>query len=58
MDLLKEKVFTELHNLCGLCGHCGKRKCGGREQHSVLPKSLPTNDVILAIERAFKEVDG
>jgi hypothetical protein len=54
-DELKDKIFIELHNLCGLCSHCGKRACHGRASGSVLPEKLPRNDVILAIERAFKK---
>ena len=52
---LKDKIFNKLHDMCGLCGHCGKKKCGGRESHSVLPKTLPTEDVLLAIEQVLKK---
>ena len=51
----KDKILCELHELCGECGHCGKRECEGRKSHSVLPEMLKRNDVILAIERAFAE---
>ena len=50
---MKDSIFVELHALCGLCGHCGKRSCPDRKNYSVLPETLKRDDVILAIERAF-----
>jgi hypothetical protein len=58
MNEQKERIFTELHNLCGMCGHCGKRDCAVRATHSVLPDKLDRNNVIIAIERAFKQTDA
>lgn len=39
-----ERVFaefwSEVHNRAGVCGHCGKKKCHGKEDHSILPDSI------------------
>jgi hypothetical protein len=58
MNERKNRIFTELHNLCGICGHCGKRDCAERATHSVLPDLLDRNSVIIAMERSFKQVDA
>jgi hypothetical protein len=50
-----EKFHAELHERAGHCGHCGKRKCPGRKQHSVLPDKLKTDDVLAAMEAASGE---
>lgn len=48
-DALRAKILQRLHDIAGLCGHCGKRKCGGRTGHSILPERLKTDDVLAAI---------
>ena len=51
-DQWHERFFTALHAVVGICGHCGKRKCAGRKEHSVLPKILSLDDVVAAGIRA------
>lgn len=47
---LADKVFAELHERAGVCGHCGKRKCLQRKSWSSLPDTLKTSDVLAAVE--------
>lgn len=57
----KEKILSELHELVGLCGHCGKRSCAGRKTSSFLPANIPYESVIEAINKALNEeltIDG
>jgi hypothetical protein len=44
------------HDVAGLCGHCGKRTCAGRQGHSVLPDRLSRDDVIAAGIKMQKRV--
>lgn len=48
---LQEAAET-LHELVGICGHCGKKKCPGKQSHSTLPAEIPTTDVMEAARRA------
>ena len=48
----KENILSELHELVGLCGHCGKRSCAGRKSSSFLPANIPYESVIEAINKS------
>ena len=45
----REAIVRRLHERIGICGHCGKRKCGGRADHSTLPEKARIDDVLAAI---------
>lgn len=53
MHTMKEVILTELHELVGLCGHCGKRNCAGRKSQSFLPGEIPYEKVIEAIDKVL-----
>ena len=46
---VSDAIIMRLHEEVGYCGHCGKKKCLGRKQHSMLPEKLPLNAVLAAI---------
>lgn len=50
-----ERILDYLHAKAGLCGHCGKKKCLGKRQHSTLPEILKTDVVLAAIKAATGE---
>lgn len=58
MHAMKEAILLELHELAGLCGHCGKRSCGGRHSQSFLPDKIPYEKVVEAIDKAVKREPG
>jgi hypothetical protein len=49
-----EDVYAALHEVVGICGHCGKKKCPGRKQHSQLPGSVSMNQLDRALRIAAK----
>lgn len=54
MNQIQEAIIEALHQRCGYCGHCGKKKCGGKKENSRLPDKLKTDDVLWAIEEGVK----
>ena len=44
-----ERAVDALHKSSGICGHCGKKKCAGKQSHSTLPNRLSTDDVLAAL---------
>lgn len=44
--------WDKLHDLAGLCGHCGKRTCPQRKAWSGLPATLNLDHVIAAAKAA------
>lgn len=36
-------IFDLLHKRYGYCGHCGKKKCGGKSSYSKLPDTIKLN---------------
>lgn len=46
---LKEKILSRLMRDAGLCAHCGKFDCVGKQSHCVLPHELSLTDVMSAI---------
>ena len=52
MREMREQFFRELHDIAGLCGHCGKRECSHRNTHSILPDTVAQDDIFTAFERA------
>lgn len=47
-----DALIHKLHEFCGICGHCGKKKCLGRQSHSQLPDKLSMELVLRAIEES------
>lgn len=43
-----DRFFHALHELVGICGHCGKKGCAGRKSHSVLPAKIDRESIIAA----------
>lgn len=52
MKINEDKFIDELHKAVGICGHCGKLSCAGKQSHSKLPATIPTSVVIKAMELA------
>ena len=50
-DDYNQKFFHALHEIVGVCGHCGKRKCAGKASHSILPETISLDNVIAASVR-------
>lgn len=48
LEKIKEKIWTELHDKVGICGHCGKKTCHGKSSYSRLPRNIDT-DILLEI---------
>jgi hypothetical protein len=48
----EEKFLQELHEREGLCNHCGKHDCAGRQSGSTLPPRLSTENVLAAAKAA------
>lgn len=53
---LKERISARLHERAGLCRHCGKRECAGRQSNSYLPDRLKLDDVIYALALDAPEI--
>lgn len=49
-EKLWERALDALHNSSGICGHCGKKKCAGKQSNSTLPNRLNTDYVLAALE--------
>lgn len=47
---IKERIVTRLHERVGICGHCGKKKCAGKNGNSWLPQKMNVEDVLWAID--------
>lgn len=45
----KELIIMRLHERCGICGHCGKKKCAAKSSNSRLPAKMSVEDVLWAI---------
>lgn len=56
-EKIKDAILTELHELVGICGHCGARACAGRKSQSFLPGSIPYESVIESIELGLRKSD-
>ena len=39
-------IVDKLHEEFGVCGHCGKRECAGRKDHSILKGNVPIEKVL------------
>jgi hypothetical protein len=52
---IHDKILSNLHELAGVCGTCGARRCPDRLSNSVLPSRIYTEDVMTAINKAFTE---
>ena len=50
---IRDAIISDLHCRFGLCNHCGRRDCYGRESGTTLPRSVATQGVLDAINSAF-----
>ena len=48
----QETAITYLHDHVGICSHCGKKKCAGKQNGSRLPAQIPVDIVLEAIRLA------
>ena len=48
----QDRALTYLHDQVGVCSHCGKKKCAGKQSGSRLPAQIPTDLVLEAIRIA------
>lgn len=55
---IKDAIFSKLHEMIGLCGHCGERICAGKKSNSYLPALISTDNIIAAIDLALSKLDG
>ena len=53
----EEIVFSALHEVFAVCGHCGKRKCPERKSNSRLPDEI-FKPVRAALDAATGGKDG
>ena len=53
-DKIRDAFIDKLHEMVGICGHCGKRKCPGRAQHSRIPETISKWAIIDAINYATR----
>ena len=51
------KLIDILHEEFGVCGHCGKRDCAGRKDHSVLRGNVPIEKVLGIINGLVAEIE-
>jgi len=51
----EKNAFKFLHDKIGICGHCNKRDCVGRQSHSILPHTISTEIVLEALKGRGKE---
>ena len=50
--MTSDDVYAALHEVAGICGRCGKKKCPGRKQHSQLPDKVSMAQVVRALQIA------
>ena len=48
-------LLNELHRRVGLCFHCGKATCAGKNSGSNLPRAINTNTLIEALDAVVAE---
>lgn len=53
IEAVEEEVIDALHEECAVCGHCGKKTCVGKKEHSTLPYMLNSSNVLEAIKKVF-----
>jgi hypothetical protein len=56
MILDADRFVARLHERCGICGHCGKKKCAGRQGYSILPAKLLRDDVLAVLDELQVEL--
>lgn len=50
--MTSDDVYAALQEVAGICGHCGKKRCPGRKQHSQLPDAISMAHVVRALQIA------
>jgi hypothetical protein len=56
---LLDRFIDKCHELYGICGHCGKRKCPARQEHSKLPQwCVDAIDLLKVVEAAAPDSTG
>jgi hypothetical protein len=50
-----DSFYDALHEVAGTCGHCGERKCPGKQEHSQLPGTISLSQIDQAIEQTAKK---
>lgn len=54
---IHDVLVNALHDTHGICGHCGKKKCAGKQSNSTLPDTLPTRAVLSVIQQAITPIN-
>lgn len=53
---LKDIIITELHNVAGVCAHCGEKDCASKLSNSKLLAYIDTDNILTAIDRAVEKI--
>ena len=48
-------LLNDLHRRVGLCFHCGKQDCAGKQSGSTLPAEIQTAELLSSIDSVVRD---